>query len=82
MKLLVFGCKTMREGVLATAVFLITGVALVLIGMKVIPEVWFFPHIFLALGFLLLLFAPVILVSTFLLSVFPKAKEKLDNCDH
>lgn len=82
MKLLAFGCETMREGVMATAVFMITGVALVLIGMKVIPEIWYFPHLFMALGFVLLLFAPIILISTFLLSVLPKAKDKLDNCDH
>lgn len=82
MKLLSLGCKTMREGVMATAVFLTAGCALVLIGIKVIPQIWFFPHIFMALGFLLLLFAPIILISTFLLSVLPKAKERLDNCDH
>lgn len=82
MKLLLLGCKTMREGVMATVIFITAGVALMLIGMKVIPDVWFFPHIIMVLGFFLLLFAPIILVSTFLLAVLPKAKEKLDNCNH
>ena len=82
MKFLALGCKTMREGVMATAVFITAGVALVLIGMKVVPEIWFFPHILMMLGFFLLLFAPIILVSTFLLSVLPNAKERLDDCDH
>ncbi|MCP3663933.1 MAG: hypothetical protein GY696_15825 [Gammaproteobacteria bacterium] len=82
MKLLSLGCETMREGVMATAVFLVAGVSLVLIAMKLIPEVWYLPQIILALGFFLLLFAPIILVSTFLLSVLPKAKKRLENCDH
>ncbi len=67
---------------MATAVFLVAGVSLVLIAMKLIPEVWYLPQIILALGFFLLLFAPIILVSTFLLSVLPKAKKRLENCDH
>ena len=82
MKVFVFGCKTMREGVLATAVFLVTGILLMLAGMKIVPDIGYMKHIALFVGFVLMLFAPVILVSTFLLSVLPHAKERMDKCEH
>jgi len=82
MKLLVLGCETMREGVVVTAIFLVVGIVLILAGVKVVPEFAFMKHIVLLVGFLLTLFAPVILVSTFLISVLPGAKKKMDECEH
>ena len=80
--LLSLGCQTMREGVIATIIFFIAGVLLILSGAGIVPEIWHLNLIVVLVGFLLLLLAPVILVSTFLLSVLPKAKERMDRCDH
>ena len=82
MKLLVLGCKTMREGVVVTAIFLIVGIVMTLAGVKVVPDFAYMKHIVMLVGFLLMLFAPVILISTFLISVLPGVKEKMDKCEH
>jgi len=82
MKLLVLGCETMREGVIVTAVFLTVGIVLILAGITFVPEFAYMKHIVLLVGFILMLFAPVILVSTFLISVLPGAKKKMDECEH
>ena len=79
-KLLVLGCETMREGVMVTAIFLVVGIVLILAGINVVPDIAYMKHIVLAVGFFLMLFAPVILVSTFLISVV--AKKKMDKCEH
>lgn len=81
-RMLVLGCKTMREGVVASFIFFILGMLLILVAAKLLPEIWYLTHIVMFLGFMLLLFSPIILISTFLLSVLPKAKEEMDNCDH
>ncbi len=80
--LLSLGCQTMREGVIATIIFFIAGVLIILAGAGIVPEIWHLNLIVVLVGFLLLLLAPIILVSTFLLSVLPKAKERMDRCDH
>ena len=80
--LLSLGCQTMREGVIATIIFFIAGVLIILAGAKIVPVIWHLNLIVVLAGFLLLLLAPIILVSTFLLSVLPKAKERMDQCDH
>ena len=80
--LLSLGCKTMREGVLVTIIFFIAGILLTLASIKIVPAVWHLNHIILLAGFLLLLLAPIILISTFLLSVLPDAKKRMENCEH
>lgn len=80
--LLSLGCKTLREGVVATLIFFIAGVSFILISIHVVPDIWHFQHIVMFVGFILLLLAPIILVSTFLLSVLPNAKKNMDQCDH
>ena len=80
--LLTLGCQTMREGVVASLIFFIAGVMLILVAMHVLPQIWNLPHIVMFFGFILLLLSPIILLSTFLISVLPKSKEKMDNCDH
>ena len=72
----------MREGVIATLIFFIAGILLILASVHIVPAVWHLQHIAMFVGFILLLLAPVILVSTFLLSVLPNAKEKLEKCEH
>ena len=81
-KLLALGCKTMREGVTVSLIFFAAGVMFILVSAYVIPQVWYFQHIIMFVGFMLLLLAPVVLVSTFLISVLPNAKERMDKCDH
>jgi hypothetical protein len=80
--LLSLGCKTMREGVIATIIFFIAGILLILASIQIVPALWHLNHIILLAGFLLLLFAPIILVSTFLISVLPNAKKRMENCEH
>ena len=80
--LLSLGCKTMREGVIVTIIFFIAGILITLAGVKIVPVVWHLNHIILLAGFLLLLLAPIILVSTFLLSVLPDAKKRMEKCEH
>ena len=82
MKILLLGCKTMREGVLVSAIFFVAAVLMILAGNYVVPDAAYMRHIVMAVGLLLLLLAPVVLVSTFLLTVLPGAKEKLDKCEH
>lgn len=80
--LLSLGCTTMREGVIATLIFFVAGVLLILAAAHIVPDVWHLQHITLLIGFLVLLLAPIILVSTFLLSVLPDAKKRMDQCEH
>jgi len=80
--LLSLGCKTMREGVVAALIFFVAGILFILAGVHIVPDVWQLQHITMFVGFFLLLFAPIILVSTFLLSVLPNAKGRMESCDH
>ncbi|HEC05528.1 MAG TPA: hypothetical protein ENJ12_01630 [Thiolapillus brandeum] len=82
MKFLILGCQTMREGVVVTAVFLVVGIVLVLAGVNIVPDIAYMKHIVLFVGFILMLLAPLVLVSTFLISVLPGAKKKMDECEH
>ena len=82
MHILALGCRTMREGVVVSAVFFAAAIALLLAGQHVVPNIGYMQHIVLLMGFLLLLFAPIILVLTFLISVIPGAREKLNKCEH
>ena len=59
MHILVLGCKTMREGVVVSTIFLTAAIALLLAGQYVVPNIAYMQHLVLLVGFLLLLFAPV-----------------------
>mgnify|MGYP001430221182 CR=1 FL=1 len=75
-------CETMREGVIVSASFLVTGVILLfLISSGIIPSAFYLPLIFNVLGIFCLLFAPLILIGTFITTVLPKSRKKLENCD-
>lgn len=82
MKILVLGCKTMREGVVVSAAFLLGGLALTLAAQHIVPTLMHMDLVVLLLGFVLLLLAPIVLVSTFLLTVLPGVKHDVDQCDH
>ena len=81
-KLLVLGCKTMREGVVVSAVFFLGAILLFLAARHVVPDVGSMQTIVLGLALVLMVMAPVVLVSTFLLTVLPGARERLDQCEH
>ena len=82
MKLLVLGCKTLREGVVVSTIFLIGGVLIALAAQHVLPGWLHLDLIALLLGFVLLLLSPVVLISTFLLSVLPGVERDSDQCEH
>ncbi|MEA3275654.1 MAG: hypothetical protein U9Q81_10280 [Pseudomonadota bacterium] len=81
-RLLVLGCKTMREGVTVSGAFLIGAIALFLAARYVVPDVFNLQHLVLFFALVLIVLAPIVLISTFLLSVLPGAREKLDKCEH
>lgn len=81
MKLLMLGCKTLREGVLVSVIFFVAGLLIILAAQHVVPPWLHMNLVVMLLGFLLILFAPLILVSTFLLSVLPQTKDNLDQCE-
>ncbi len=72
----------MREGVTVSAIFLVGAIVLFLAAEHVVPAVYQLRNVVLFLALVLIILAPVILVSTFLLSVIPGAREKLDKCEH
>ncbi|MCG6942683.1 MAG: hypothetical protein LJE69_15690 [Thiohalocapsa sp.] len=81
-RLLMLGCKTMREGVVISAVFFAAAVLLFLAATHVVPATGPFQPIVLFLALVLIVLAPVVLISTFLISVLPGAREKLEKCEH
>jgi ABC-type multidrug transport system permease subunit len=81
-RLLILGCKTMREGVVISAVFFAAALLLFLAATHVVPAVGPFQPIVLFLALVLIVLAPVVLISTFLISVLPGAREKLEKCEH
>ncbi|MEJ1296865.1 MAG: hypothetical protein RNU03_03945 [Candidatus Sedimenticola sp. (ex Thyasira tokunagai)] len=76
MKLLILGCRTMREGVVASLAFFIILILMLLAAVYLIPDQFNMQHIAMALGFIMLL-APLIL-----LSVLPQRREDPDSCEH
>ncbi|RDH81008.1 MAG: hypothetical protein DIZ77_08705 [endosymbiont of Seepiophila jonesi] len=82
MSLLKIGCKTMREGVIVSTIFFFAGVLMIMTGLKIVPDIFYMQQIVMFAGLPLLLFAPLILITTFLLAVLPGAREKMDKCEH
>ena len=81
-RLLILGCKTMREGVVISAVFFAAALLLFLAATHVVPAVGPFQPIVLFLALVLIVLAPLVLISTFLISVLPGARAKLEKCEH
>jgi hypothetical protein len=72
----------MREGIIVALVCLLVGGALIFLASRVLPQVAYLPLIANVLGAISILLAPVILISTFIVTVLPGSKDKLDKCDH
>jgi hypothetical protein len=81
-RLLILGCTTMREGVVISAIFFAAAMLLFLAARFVVPATFHLQNITLLLALLCILLAPIVLISTFLLSVLPGAREKLGKCEH
>ena len=82
-RLLMLGCKTMRDGVVVSLAFFVGAVLLLLVAQYAVPpNVPMLGHVALFFALVLIVMAPTILISTFLLSVLPGAREKLDKCEH
>lgn len=81
-RFLVLGCWTMRDGVVVSFVFLAAAVLLFLAATHVVPAVAFAQQLVLLLALVLIVLAPVVLVSPFLIAVLPGARAKLENCEH
>ncbi|MBK5967691.1 MULTISPECIES: hypothetical protein [Thiorhodovibrio] len=82
-RLLVLGCETMRDGVVVAGIFFAAAVALFMAARYVVPaDIAHLQAIVLLLALVLIMLAPVVLISTFLLSVLPGAREKLGRCEH
>ena len=81
-RLLVLGCETMRDGVVVSAIFFAAAMLLFLAARFVVPDLLYLQQIVLFFALVLTIMAPVILVSTFLLSTIPGARKKLDKCEH
>lgn len=75
-------CNTMREGVLVSLTFLFVGGGLIFLASSILPQVLYLPLIANVLGIICILFAPFILISTFIVTVLPGSKKKLEKCDH
>lgn len=74
-------CETMRDGVIVSGVFLVTGAVLIHAAANFLPPVASLPLIANVLGIICLLLAPLVLISTFLATVWPGSKKKLEQCD-
>jgi len=78
----IISCNTMRDGVIVSIVFLLMGAVMIVFASRILPQVAYLPLIANVLGIILLLIAPVTLISTFIATVWPGSKKKLENCDH
>ncbi len=82
-KLLLFGCRNVKEGILFSFAFFTGGILMMFAGLKLIPPVANINHIFTVIGMLLFFFAPVILISTFLVTIITAKSdnEEPEECD-
>lgn len=78
----IIGCDTMREGIIVAFVFLVFGSILIFLANTVLPDIFYTPLITMLLGIVCILMVPIILISTFILTVWPGSKKKMDKCDH
>jgi hypothetical protein len=81
-RFLVLGCKTMREGVLVSAIFFAAAILLFLAATHIVPAIAYLRQVVLFFALVLIMLAPIVLISTFLISVLPGAREKLEKCEH
>jgi hypothetical protein len=81
-RLLILGCRTMRDGVVVSFVFFVAAVLLFLAATHIVPPIAYLQQLVLLFALVLIVLAPVVLISTFLIAVLPGARAKLENCEH
>ena len=74
-------CDTMREGIIVSMSLLFVGAALVFLSASIIPDIFHLPKIIMFLGMICLLIAPITIISTFIVTVWPGSKKEMDQCD-
>jgi hypothetical protein len=75
-------CDTMRDGIIVAMSFLIIGGIMIFLAASVLPNVAYLPLISNVLGIICILMAPITLISTFIVTVWPGSKKKMDQCEH
>ncbi len=75
-------CDTMREGVIVSMAFLLIGSGLVFVAANIMPQVAYLHMVANVFGIMCILFAPFILITTFIVTVIPSSKKKMKDCDH
>jgi len=71
----------MREGIIFSFAFFAAGILMMLVGLKLTPSIANINHIITVIGLVLFFAAPIILVSTFLMTVLPGVRRDTDDCD-
>lgn len=71
----------MRDGIIVAMTFLIIGGGLIFLASSIIPNVAYFPLIANVLGIVCVLLAPITIITTFIATVWPGSKKKMDNCE-
>lgn len=74
-------CDTMRDGIIVSMSLLIIGAGLLFLSTGILPDIFYVPQITMFLGILCVLIAPVTIISTFIVTVWPGSKKKMDQCD-
>lgn len=72
MKGFALGCRTMHDGLVVAAAFLVTGLALLAAGRFLVPDLPLVPGLLRGLGALMLVLAPLILLGTYLRTLTSK----------
>jgi hypothetical protein len=75
-------CETMRDGILVALAFLGIGVVLIYAAANFLSDVASLRLVASVLGIVSLFFAPIILISTFIATVWPGSRKKMDSCEH
>ena len=75
MNTVALSCKTMRDGVVVSSAFVLIAALLLASERYLVPPLWIFPEIIVALSIALLVIAPILLISTYIAKVHLKNKE-------
>lgn len=74
-------CDTMRDGIIVSMSLLIIGAVLIFLSTGILPDIFYIPKITMFLGITCVLIAPITIISTFIVTVWPGSKKEMDQCD-
>jgi hypothetical protein len=75
-------CETMRDGIVVSTAFLGIGAVLIYAAGSFLPDVAALRLVANVLGIVSLFLAPIVLISTFIATVWPGSRKKMDSCEH